>query len=154
MVDALAVTTVTGMLIAAVGMLIGNRLLPVTVPEGWPPRGDIEIYIFWATWVVAMAHAFLRSGPVAQARLNPAWIDQCLALAVLAPAAVLLNWITTGDHLVKTISEGYWPVAGMDLSLLVTAGLSFVAARHLRRKTQTESVAATNDIEDAEVQHG
>jgi len=153
-VDALAVTTVTGMLIAAVGMLIGNRLLPVTVPEGWPPRGDIEIYIFWATWVVAMAHAFLRSGPVAQARLNPAWIDQCLALAVLAPAAVLLNWITTGDHLVKTISEGYWPVAGMDLSLLVTAGLSFVAARHLRRKTQTESVAATNDIEDAEVQHG
>ncbi|MEN0035521.1 MAG: PepSY-associated TM helix domain-containing protein [Cellvibrio sp.] len=153
-VDALAVTTVTGMLIAAVGMLIGNRLLPVTVPEGWPPRGDIEIYIFWGTWVLAMAHAFLRSGPVAQARLNPAWIDQCLALTLLAPAAVLLNWITTGDHLAKTIGEGYWPVAGLDLALLVTAGLSFVAARHLRRKTQTETVAVVNDMDDAEVQRG
>jgi len=153
-VDALAVTTVTGMLLAAVGMLVGNRLLPGTLPEGWPPRGNLEEYIFWGVWVLAMAHAFWRSAPVAQARMNPAWIDQCFALAFLAPLAVVLNWITTGDHLANTISAGYWPVAGLDLALLVVAGLAFIAGRHLRRKTQTESATAANELGNAEVQHG
>lgn len=46
----------------------------------------------------------------------------------MAVAAVLLNWITTGDHLLRTISTGYWPVAGMDLSLLATAVLAVFAA--------------------------
>lgn len=57
-VDALAVTTVTGMLIAALGILIANRLPPEALPAGWPPRGDLEQYAFWAAWVLAMAHAF------------------------------------------------------------------------------------------------
>lgn len=153
-VDALAVTTVTGMVLAAVGMLIGNRLLPGTLPAGWPPRGNLEEYIFWGVWVLAMAHAFWRSAPVAQARMNPAWVDQCFALAFLAPVAVVLNWITTGDHLGNTISAGYWPVAGLDLALLVVAGLAFIAGRHLRRKTQTESATAANQLGSAEVQHG
>lgn len=153
-VDALAVTTVTGMVLAAVGMLIGNRLLPGTLPAGWPPRGNLEEYIFWGVWVLAMAHAFWRSAPVAQARMNPAWVDQCFALAFLAPVAVVLNWITTGDHLANTISAGYWPVAGLDLALLVVAGLAFIAGRHLRRKTQTESATAANQLGSAEVQHG
>lgn len=153
-VDALAVTTVTGMVLAAVGMLVGNRLLPGTLPEGWPPRGNLEEYIFWGVWLLAMAHAFWRSAPVAQARMNPAWVDQCFALAVVAPLAVVLNWITTGDHLANTISAGYWPVAGLDLALLVVAGLAFIAGRHLRRKTQTESATQVNELSDAEVQHG
>lgn len=153
-VDALAVTTVTGMLLAAVGMLVGNRLLPGTLPAGWPPRGNLEEYIFWGVWALAMAHAFWRSAPVAQARMNPAWSEQCFALVVLAPLAVVLNWITTGDHLGNTISAGYWPVAGLDLALLVVAGLAFIAGRHLRRKTQTESVTAADTLGNAEVQHG
>lgn len=153
-VDALAVTTVTGMLLATLGILIANRLLPSTLPEGWPARGDLEQYAFWGTWVLAMAHAFLRSAPVAQARLNPAWREQCMALFVLAPVAVVLNWITTGDHLGKTLAEGYWPVVGLDLVLLVVAGISLVAARHLHRKEQKAPVIEDNDLEEVEVQHG
>lgn len=133
-VDALAVTTVTGMLVAALGMLIANRLLPEAMPQGWPGRGDMERYIFWATWVLAMAHAFLRSGPVAQGRPNPAWREQCWAVAGMAVTAVLLNWLTTGDHLFKTLGEGYWPVAGVDLFMLVSAALAVVVARKLKSR--------------------
>ena len=134
-VDALAVTTVTGMLLAALGILIANRLLPETLPPTWPARGDLEQYIFWATWVAAMAHAFARSGPVAQGQPNPAWREQSWAVAVLAVGAVLLNWITTGDHLIKTLwTDTYWPVAGVDLFLLAGAWLSFKAARKLAHK--------------------
>lgn len=147
-VDALAVTTVTGMLIAALGMLIANRLLPDAMPAGWPPRGDLEQYLFWGGWVLAMAHAFVRSAPVALGHINPAWREQCWAVAAMALAAVGLNWATTGDHLFKTVNEGYWPVAGVDLFLLVSALLALVAARRLKSRT-----AAVAQTERAEVAH-
>ena len=140
-VDALAVTTVTGMLIAALGMLIGNRLLPDAMPAGWPPRGDMEQYLFWGCWVLAMAHAFVRSAPVARGLINPAWREQCWAVAAMAVLAVGLNWATTGDHLAKTIANGYWPVAGVDLFLLISAVLAVVAARRLKLRTKTVSRA-------------
>jgi len=130
-VDALAVTTVTGMLVATLAILIANRLLPETLPQ----RGDVERYLFWASWVLAMAHAFWRSAPVAQAQANPAWREQCWAIAILAVLAVLLNWLTTSDHLVKTVfTHTYWPVAGVDLCLLATAVLAAWAARKLGRR--------------------
>jgi hypothetical protein len=122
------------MLVATMSILIANRLLPEALPSGWPPRGDMERYVFWTGWALAMVHAFVRSAPVALGRLNPAWREQCWAVAIMAVTAVLLNWITTGDHLLCTIGNGYWPVAGVDLSLLVTAGLAVLSARRLGRK--------------------
>jgi uncharacterized iron-regulated membrane protein len=134
-VDALAVTTVTGMLIATITILIANRLLPEVLPAGWPPRGDLEQYLFWAGWALALLHAFARSAPVAQARSNPAWREQCWAVAIMAVLAVLLNWITTGDHLFKTVvTHTYWPVAGVDLALLVTAALAARVASKLKSR--------------------
>ncbi|MDH1701506.1 PepSY-associated TM helix domain-containing protein [Comamonas terrigena] len=146
-VDALAVTTVTGMLIATCTILIANRLLPVSLPSGWPPRGDLEQYLFWAGWVAAMAHAFWRSAPVASGQPNPAWREQCWAVAAMAVLAVVLNWITTGDHLLKTVGEAYWPVAGVDLSLLVCAALAVVAARKLALRAA--AVGSVNRLEAA-----
>lgn len=133
-VDALAVTTITGMLVATMSILISNRLLPEALPSGWPPRGDIERYVFWTGWAFAMLHAFVRSAPVALGRLNPAWREQCWAVAAMAVAAVLLNWITTGDHLLRTIGTGYWPVAGVDLSLLSTAAVAVFAVQRIRQR--------------------
>lgn len=130
-IDALAVTTVTGMLIATFAMLVANRVLPADMPG----KGGWEIKAFWGAWLVALVHALLRSAPVARAAMNPAWREQCWFGALLAIMAVILNWVTTGDHLVKTIfTETYWPVAGVDLSLLATAGLSIVAAYKLKSR--------------------
>ncbi len=148
-VDALAVTTVTGMLIATLGILIANRLLPETLPSGWPARGDLEQYLFWASWAVALLHAMVRSAPVAQARTNPAWREQCWAVAIMAVAAVVLNWVTTGDHLFSTIAEGYWPVAGVDLFLLSGAVIAALTARWLKRRQQAEPATAKNRVEVA-----
>jgi uncharacterized iron-regulated membrane protein len=126
--DAVAVSTVTGIVVAAAGMLVGNRLLPTDLPD----RASWEEGVFWCSWLAALVHAAIRSAPVQQGRISPAWREQCWAIAALAVSAVLLNWITTGDHLLKTLGETYWPVAGFDLALLVTAGLAVFAARHLR----------------------
>lgn len=151
-VDALAVATVTGMLIAAISMLVLNRLLPADLPQ----RGEWEEMGFWAAWLIALTHATWRTAPVRQARIAPAWREQCWAIAALAPTAVLLNWATTGDHLLKTIGEAYWPVAGLDLSLLATAGLAAFAAVTLRRREQrlgqgraADEPTAADELDDA-----
>lgn len=145
-VDALAVTTVTGMLVATLAMLVANRVLPPELPR----RGHWEELSFWAAWLLAMAHAFWRTAPVLQARIAPAWREQCWAVAVLAVAAVLLNWATTGDHLVRTIGTGYWPVAGLDLTLLVSALVAVVAARRLRRRERGAGIAGRPRDETSE----
>lgn len=131
-VDALAVTTVTGMVLATLGILAANRLLP----EDLPARGDWERYAFWGTWALAFVHAGLRSAPVARGLRNPAWREQCWAIAVLAIAVVVLNWVTTGDHLLRTLARGYWPVAGMDLFILAGGMVAILAALKLRRRVQ------------------
>ncbi|HSV47884.1 MAG TPA: PepSY-associated TM helix domain-containing protein, partial [Ramlibacter sp.] len=155
--DALAVTTVTGMVIAATGMLVANRLLPADLLG----KGDWEKAAFFGIWALAMLHAFVRSAPVALARLNPAWREQCWAIAALAVAAVLLNGLTTGDHLVKTVfTDTYWAVAGVDLSLLASAGIAVWVARLLARREQAgqrcpmPAQADTNNSDNAaEVAH-
>lgn len=133
-VDALAVTVVTGMLVATLSLLIANRLLPDTLPAGWPLRGSMEKYCFWGAWVLAALHAWWRTASVAEGRLAPAWREQCLAIAVLAVTAPVLNWITTGDHLLRTIAAAYWPVAGTDLFMLTGAAVAALAARKLARR--------------------
>ncbi len=143
--DAMAVTAVTGMVIAAVTMLVGNRLLPAGVAD----RGTWEERIFWFAWLAALLHAAWRSAPVLQARISPAWREQCWIIAVLSVAAVLLNWITTGDHLIKTIGAGYWPVAGLDLALLVTAAIAAFTARKLRLRELTATQPAAARTVDA-----
>ncbi|WP_377003271.1 PepSY-associated TM helix domain-containing protein [Coralloluteibacterium thermophilus] len=137
-VDALAVTMVTGMVMAALGILVANRLLP----EDLPARGDWERYAFWGTWALALVHAGWRSAPVARGLANPAWREQCWSIAALALAAPVLNWITTGDHLLQTVAARYWPVAGFDLALLATAAIAGATALHLGRRA-TASAAAT-----------
>jgi uncharacterized iron-regulated membrane protein len=129
-VDALAVGSVVGVLIATLCMLVSNRLLPA----GLAQRGDWEQRVFWLSWSLSFAHGAWRSGPVQRARVAPAWREQCWAVAGLALSAVLLNWLTTGDHLLKTLGQRYWPVAGFDLVLLLVAVLASRAARLLRRR--------------------
>lgn len=129
-VDALAVTAVSGMLIATASILIANRVLPIDLAQ----RGDWEERAFWCAWLLAFVHAWWRTAPVRQARIAPAWREQCWIFAGLSVLAVVLNWLTTGDHLLKTMSSGYWPVAAFDLALLVSAMLAVIAARHLLKK--------------------
>jgi uncharacterized iron-regulated membrane protein len=140
-VDALAVTTVTGTVIAALSMLVANRVVPADLPT----RASWEEGIFWISWLMAFAHAAVRSAPVQEAKLSPAWREQCWMVMALAIAAVLLNWITTGDHLIATISARYWPVAGVDLVMLAGATVAAVAALRLRRRERMHAEASDVD---------
>jgi hypothetical protein len=143
-VDAFAVTTVTGMPVATAAILLVNRLLPADISD----RATWEEGAFWTAWALALLHALVRGAPVQQARLSPAWREQAWVFALLAFAAVLANWITTGDALWKTIPDGYWPVAGLDLALIVSGAIAVLAARALRRREigAATAPAAARDV--------
>ncbi|WP_077033974.1 PepSY domain-containing protein [Pelomonas sp. KK5] len=122
--DAMAVGTVLGPLAAALAMLVANRLMP-----------EIEREAFWGVWLLSFAHAFGRG--------RAAWFEQCCVVAVLAFGAVLLNALTTGDHLLKTLFiERYWPVAGVDLALLAVGFIAAGLARRLAPMGARRAMAA------------
>jgi len=126
LVEGLTVGAVTGIVIATLAFFVANRLLPLGASFAGYERAALEVWAFYLVWLASFAHGWLR--PAARA-----WREQCWAIAALALLAPVLNGVTTGDHLLSTVMEGYWPVAGMDLLLLTGAGVAVYAARRLGR---------------------
>jgi len=132
-VDGLTIGSVTGILIATVAFFVVNRLLPLGITFAGYDRAGLEVWTFYLVWIATFVHAWARPGR--------AWIEQCQAIAVLAMIAVALNWLTTGDHLVRSL--GYrrlWSVAGMDLLLLAGAASAAMAATGLHTRSRASRV--------------
>lgn len=126
-VEGLTVGSVSGIVIATLIFFVVNRLLPLGASFAGQGRAALEIWSFYLVWIATFAHAW--------ARRDAAWREQCWAIAALAIAAPVLNWTTTGDHLIKTVFDGYWPVAGMDLLLLTSGAIAAMIAWHLQRRS-------------------
>ena len=128
-VEGLTIGSTTGIILATLGFFIVNRLLPL----GLEHRADIEFWGFFAIWVLSFAHAWIRT--------KRGWIEQCYATAAAALLAVLLNAITTGDHMLRTLMQGNWPVFGMDSMMLAGGTIALATAIRLqRRQTVAEKV--------------
>ncbi len=145
-VEGLTVGAVTGIIIATLGFFIANRLLPLGAGFAGYERAALEVWAFYLVWLATFAHAWLRPGR--------AWREQCVAVAALALLAPVLNWVTTGDHLLKTLSEGYWPVAGLDLLLLAGAAVAAWTARKLGHRPAAAMKADSRLPGTREPQHG
>ncbi|WP_151639226.1 PepSY-associated TM helix domain-containing protein [Noviherbaspirillum aerium] len=126
LVQGLTIGSVTGIIIATFAFFAVNRLLPANAEFAGAGRAAFEMSAFYLVWCGTFAHAWLRPAR--------AWCEQALAIAALAVLAVSLNWLSTGDHLLKTLAAGSAGVAGMDLMLLTAAALAALAARRLGRR--------------------
>jgi uncharacterized iron-regulated membrane protein len=82
-VEALNVAVVAGLALACVALLWGNRLLPAELAgrSGW------ELWLFFAVWLLALVHAWLRV-PLR------AWREQLAAVALLALMLPLLDLVS------------------------------------------------------------
>lgn len=123
LVEALAAGSVTGIIAATLAFFIANRVLPEQASMAGVERAALEVWAFYLAWLAAFGHAWLRR--------RAAWREQAYVVAALAVLAVLANWLGTGDHLLHTLGQGMWPVAGMDLVLLAGALAAWRAARRL-----------------------
>ncbi|TAJ90863.1 PepSY domain-containing protein [Reyranella sp.] len=126
-VEGLTIGSVTGIVIATLAFFVVNRLLPLGVTFLGEDRAALEIWTFYLVWLATFAHAWLRPGL--------AWVEHCWAITIFALSAVLLNWITTGDHPLRSLSYRHlWPIAGMDLLLLVGAAIAALTAWTLQHR--------------------
>jgi len=124
-VKSLTVGSTTGIVLASIAFLVVNRLLPMEAGLLGVDRSELEVLAFWLAWVTSYVHAAARGGN--------AWADQAVAIGLFSAAAVVLNWFSTGDHLIASIAEGLWAVAGTDLALIAGSGLGIWSALKLQR---------------------
>jgi len=137
LVEGLTIGSVSGIVIATLAFFVANRLLPLGTVFLGEERAALEMWAFYLVWLATFAHAWLRP--------RRAWPEQGAAVAVLALAAVALNWITTGDHLVRTLAHQHlWAVAGMDILLLLAALIAGTVAARSIRKAPGPSRAASH----------
>ncbi|PIF74135.1 putative iron-regulated membrane protein [Variovorax sp. 54] len=123
LIEALNVAAIAGLAIACVGYLWANRLVPVGIGH----RADRELQVFFALWALALVHAFVRQ----PAR---AWREQLGALAALCLLLPVLNFVTTGDHLLAQLLRSDWESLGVELGVVAFGLAALGALRHLRRK--------------------
>lgn len=134
LVDGLTIGSVTGIIIATLAFFIANRLLPYGVHFLGQERAALEVWAFYLVWLTTFGHGWTWP--------RWAWIGQSAAIGVLTCLAVLLNWITTGDHLFRTLTHRWlWPVAGMDMLLLVGGVLALFATARLFHRARAGSSA-------------
>ena len=118
------VWSLTGVVTSTLVFFIANRLLPREIFVLTLDRAGIEVVCFFSAWAITLVHAFARG--------RSALFDQCIAIGALAVTAVLLNWITTGHHLVASFREQVWSVHGVDWGLLFSAAIAWFAASKTR----------------------
>lgn len=136
-VEGLTIGGTAGIIIATLAFFVANRLLPLGTTFAGYERAALEAWAFYLVWLAAFSHAWLRPAR--------AWIEQCWAMAAFGVAAVALNWITTGDHLVRSFAHRHlWPIAGMDLLLLAGAAIAALTARKLQHRAAGASAGAAN----------
>ncbi|MDP3846054.1 MAG: PepSY-associated TM helix domain-containing protein [Pseudomonas sp.] len=141
LMEALTASLVGGLPLATLAMLVANRLLPESLAQ----RADWEVWLFFGTWLSATLHSCFAVYRSDEHRAP--WRAQCAAIALLALAAALLNWTSSGDHPLRTLTEGQGAVAGVDAALLLTALLATWAWTRQRRAQA--AVLAFEVLEDA-----
>ncbi|MEM1143334.1 MAG: PepSY-associated TM helix domain-containing protein [Pseudomonadota bacterium] len=131
-VRGLAVGSITGIILASTAYLVTNRLIPAESLGFGLGRADLEVLVFYLVWLSSYAHAAARG--------TVAWREQCLLIVPVAIAAVILNWVTTGDHPIAAYQAGMTQVWSMDGVLLFGAGIAWLAAGRLKVTDTTSSV--------------
>ncbi|MFJ7884494.1 PepSY-associated TM helix domain-containing protein [Pseudomonas sp. NPDC096917] len=106
LVEAINVAVMAGLSVACIGLLWGNRLLPVNMAE----RADAELNVFFGLWALSFVHAVLR--PRMQA-----WREQLGLAAVMCLSLPLLSLLT-----VKQPWGGHSSL-GVELTAMVLGGL-------------------------------
>lgn len=92
--------------------LLANRLLPTTMIE----RAEAEVAIMFWTWFGLAAIACLRP-------IRRAWTETLAIAAIAFLALPLVNGLTTGRGLFRSLATGDWLFVAFDLAMLATGAL-------------------------------
>ncbi|RZT10389.1 Uncharacterized iron-regulated membrane protein [Duganella sp. CF402] len=129
-IDVLNVAAIAGLSLACIGFLWSNRLLPLGLPE----RHEWEVAAFFGVWAAALAHAAWR--PAAQA-----WSEQLATCAALCVALPLLNFASTGQHLLAYLERRDLERAAVELTAIAIGVLLAIVAARIGRRSSISATA-------------
>ena len=121
------VAFVAGLMLACVGLLWANRLLPVELAQ----RANWEVKVFFAVWLLSLLHAGLRPA-------QRAWAEQLAAAALLSVGLPMLGALTALHDPAHRVLEVTSVVLG---GLLAYAAWRCVAPREEKPVRKRAAVA-------------
>ncbi|WP_313177116.1 PepSY-associated TM helix domain-containing protein [Stenotrophomonas sp.] len=121
-VERLNIGFVTGLPVAMLAFLWGNRLLPLDVAN----RSDAEVKVFFYAWAACVVHAMLRAP-------RRGWVEQLALAGVLALGLPLYNLVAWHGGAVSALAAGDGAKAGIDIGLLLIGAGLLWAARKVHR---------------------
>lgn len=134
-VERLNIAAIAGLPLAMSGMLWANRLLPT----GLDKRAEWEVHVVFIVWAVALLHALVR--PAKRAWIELFWLGAA-SLALLP----IGNALTTDRPLWRSLAQGDWTFAGVELMCLALAALlgwlAIRTGRHVPKGQAAAKVAA------------
>lgn len=122
-IDILNIAAIVGSCVASIGFLYANRFIAAQTPE----RANLEIRAFFLIWLGCLLHAALRPS-------GPAWREQTACLALLCLGLPLLNWATTGQHVLVYLGAGDWQRASVELVALGLGAAALLVLPRLGRR--------------------
>lgn len=139
-VESLTITSVTGLIAATFAFFLSNRLLPDDAYWINGSRVSTEIGFFYLVWFLTLLHAFAR-----HKNFILGWAEQCFFVALLGVCAVCANSFSTGDHILRSLIDGHYAVAGMDILLTLGSVVALSASIKLF-KDNHKNMSATKNI--------
>lgn len=131
LVEVLNIGTIIGLPIAIAAYFIANRLIPAGIPD----RADVEVLVLFIVWGGSFLYPLLRRLPLKRKALTGmrcAWVELLWLAAASYVFVPVLNLLTTDKHLINSITQGDWAMAGFDLTLMVFGGVFAIAALKVR----------------------
>ena len=118
LVQALNIGTVAGLPAAISAYFLANRLLPLDLVG----RSDLEVRIFFATWIAVTIIPLFRPH-------RSAWREMFAITAVLFAGVTVVDVLTTSEHPIRNMVVNDGRFLWFDAALLGLAGLSAYASQ-------------------------
>ena len=91
-------------------------------------------------WSLTFLHAFARHKASVLG-----WAEQCFLIALLGMLAVCANAFSTGDHILRSLTDGNYAVAGMDILMTLSSVVALAVSIKLFKENH-KNMAATKNI--------
>lgn len=138
------VVIVAGLLVAIAAFFWANRMLPMALPA----RALWEVRFLFIVWLLCLMHSLLRGCS------SLAWKEQLYLAAFLLGSLPLLNGLTTQSHLLVTVPNGQWAIAGFDLTAVAVGVMLGWMARRISRAGLDSSNSQTAPMVQSDAESG
>jgi len=109
---------ILGLIIAVLSYFYANRIIPFDVAD----RANIEVQVFFITWLISAVHAVVRP-------INKAWIEQLCVASFICLTLPIVDIFSPEGYLLPSIVQGNMSYLSFTLVILLCGFVLMALAR-------------------------